>query len=326
MTIANREKRLLYDQMIIDGEYREDAPSSLVTYRGWAPRGSLTNEAKWTIEREYLSGSQTIREHVGSLSSIWDNRYNLFDDMAYAATLSTQVDGVNDVINFDQTAALIIERTNAFTIAMWVHPTHLSASSPTTSTLIGKKVTTGNATGWKLDIRFNGRVELYMTNTSVSNELRLQSTSKLLVNNTWSFITITHDGTGTAAGVNFYVNGEITTKATTYDTLTSSILNALVDGKMFTANDGAQAYSGDALAFYRLGITLSAVEVLELFNGHEPMNPTNHTQSAQFTAFYKLGDGDTAPIVTDSISGNAATMVNFSDEPFRRFTPKGVLS
>lgn len=58
--------------------YKEivDEASAAVTYTGFAPQGTATSSALWTIFRVTISGTVTTIE-MAPINSIWDNRASL---------------------------------------------------------------------------------------------------------------------------------------------------------------------------------------------------------------------------------------------------------
>ena len=57
-----------------------DVASASVTYRGYAPLGTGTDEAKWKIERDSKTGNVTTTQYAdGNMDydNVWDNRASL---------------------------------------------------------------------------------------------------------------------------------------------------------------------------------------------------------------------------------------------------------
>lgn len=120
------------------------------------------------------------------------------------------------------------------------------------------------------------QLELQLTNSPASDELRVRS------NHIWTPATIyhfvlTHDGSGTNAGTNFYINGVVTTKQLVYDTLTSTSLNNAVP--TIGRDDVGSFVDGQIYELMIFDTELTAHDVLNLYNQridtrHTPDTPT----------------------------------------------------
>ena len=68
----------------------------------------------------------------------------------------------------------------------------------------------------------------------------------------------------------------------------------------------------DELSFFNT--ELSASEVASLYNGGSPSNLANFTPGPAH--WYRMGDGDSAPTLSDSIGNADLTMTNMSESNF----------
>ena len=53
-------------------------------------------------------------------------------------------------------------------------------------------------------------------------------------------------------------------------------------------------------------------DVTALYNGGHPNNPTTHAQAASLTHWYRMGDGDTYPTITDQVGAINGTCTNMA--------------
>jgi hypothetical protein len=129
----------------------------------------------------------------------------------------------------------------------------------------------------------------------------------------------TYDGSSAAAGLKLYLNGTAIALSTITNNLTSSILNSVdafigqfASGQFLNAKlDEVTIWSTD----------LTASEVLALYNGGSISDPSLHTKASDLAHYYRMGDGDTYPIISDSIGSVDGTMTNMASSSFSRDLP-----
>lgn len=141
----------------------------------------------------------------------------------YTGDDSLTFDGAGDYVTVSHNANINFERTDAFSISMWVKFNEIG--SATNEALISKRQTTGDQKGyvvWK-DTTDNINFQLEGDNSPV-NRLRV-SASPGLQNGVWYFITTTYDGTSLPSGVKIYVNGVNQTLTTVTNSLSLTIAN-----------------------------------------------------------------------------------------------------
>lgn len=130
-------------------------------------------------------------------------------------------------------------------------------------------------------------------------------------------VLVTYDGSGTAAGIQFYVNGVAETMTIEIDalvpgsTVTSSSLNIA-----HRSTAPANFFSGnfDSMSIY--DVELSAAQAAELYNQNFVADPRLTTAAPSLIAYWPIGEGDSNPIVSDLIGGQDGTMVNMNDGNF----------
>lgn len=89
-------------------------------------------------------------------------------------------------------------------------------------------------------------------------------------------------------------------------------------------NDGT--YSSNYLNGYLDEVTMwnkniSASEVAELYNSGSPVDPTGVSFAANLDSYWRMGDGDTYPTLTDSANGDDLTMVNMESGDIQTDVP-----
>ena len=201
------------------------------------------------------------------------------------------------------------EYNSTFSISFWAKWTTASIMD-----LVAKQADT-TFQGYAVYADASGHVGCQLVNTVGGNLYLDVVTTTTYKDGVWHHICVTYDGSHTAAGVLIYVDGTSQTKTTNKDLLgTNTIVttNALYFGGRASSGSN-QYYTGsmDEVAFYN--ITLSSAQVTALYNGKDPTNLLIMTSpsSSNLTGWWRMGDGDTAPTITDnSTGGHNGTMTN----------------
>jgi len=220
--------------------------------------------------------------------------------LVFVATSSQHV-SLGDVLGF--------ERTSPRSISLWAK---WNATGPSNYTMIGKMSDAPSYRGWAIRANAIGEVHIYLiSNNAVTNQIAVQTTAAFN-NGIWHHIVVTYSGSSTAAGVLVYVDGTLQTKTLINDALSATIVNTdeLRFGARKTA--GNETYFNgkiDEIAIYDK--VLSAAEVGAISTGVYDL--TIIGPIANLIGYWRMGDGDTYPTITDRSSGaHNGTMTNMS--------------
>lgn len=168
-------------------------------------------------------------------------------------------------VNIGNVAPLSFERTTAFSISAWVKfSKYIDAAA---NTILAKKQFNAPARGWILGYE-NTRIPYFvLTNTPSTNEL-IVTTVDPLVRGEWVHLVVTYDGSSSAAGVVFYVDGSPVSMNTTSDTLSATIVNSIsAQIGASEANLFGEGAFGDIAVVQKV---LSPTEVSAIYNGGRP--------------------------------------------------------
>jgi hypothetical protein len=176
--------------------------------------------------------------------------------------------------------------------------------------LISKRATAGNAEGYELRRQSNGRIGLFLVGTDGTQVYIVTSAS--YDDGTYHLVGFTWEGTAgnAAANATIYVDGvAVALDAPVTDTLAATISNTApfqVSGQNGTTN----VLVGQADDVFVYDDLLTAGEWTTIFNSDDPPD-LNSVLNANLVGYWKMGDGDTFPTLTDSGSGgNDLTMTN----------------
>lgn len=162
-------------------------------------------------------------------------------------------------VGSNQTATNFTGAT-AFSISTWVGSSNFAAGS---QAIISTLNPAASFIGWELETDAGGHPHGFLVNTYPSNAIETASTAVLSAG--LHYVVVTYDGSKTAAGVKFYIDGVLGTNGTpTADTLTGSIANTL-PVTILARNNGTDAFIG-VEAFTRLyNRALSQADITNYF-------------------------------------------------------------
>lgn len=230
------------------------------------------------------------------------------------SAFSVEFDGSNDFADVGVVSALQFDRTDPFTISLWFKTSALG-----TLVMIGNLDTAGTFTGWELALNVDEQLLFNFLNAGGGVDAINIRTNDTYDDGEWHQFVVTHDGSGTAAGIVLYVDGEVPARTVLSDTLVSTTVST-AQVRIGDRTPATLPWNGnlDNIAIYDK--ELSASEVFEIFG---PPGPVDHTATGPYEnliAYWRMGDGDTFPVINDSsIMGtvrNDGTMVNMEVSDF----------
>ena len=236
--------------------------------------------------------ANTITDNVGSNNGtmVNMNASNFVTDVPTASsftnTKSILLDGVDDFVSFSQ-----VTYTGEFTTSFWIKPTSLG-----TSFLVGRNTSS--------DYIWLRTVSQIRVRVNFSTYSFIESGGNDINANAWNHLLVVRDASN---NLRIFLNGAIfaSSQVAAGDHRLDQI------GKV-----GTSYYDGnvDETAFWDSD---QSSNLATIYNSGVP----NDISSLSPTLWYRMGDGDTSPTLTDNGSGgNNGTMTNFStfstDVPF----------
>lgn len=233
-------------------------------------------------------------------------------------TKSILFGGTDEYITFG-TGNYDFERTDAFSVSFWIKTTS------TNDQLIGNLDSNSPYYGWEIFLRSNGTLLFTLRNTSTTNEISVRSNAGVLVINddAWYHIVVTYDGSSNGSGVTFYADGsEWGSPTIAVDTLSATTVSpeALTIG---IQDDASDAFTGnlDEVAIYDK--ELSSSEVSDIYNSGAPLDLTTLSSNTNLQSWWRMGDGDTYPTITDNKGSVNGTMTNMESGDIVSDVPGG---
>ena len=231
------------------------------------------NGAKWTMTD--VDGVYTNR----SISMVEANRTtDVPTPPPFSNTKSILLDGVDDYVSFSQ-----VTYTDEFTTSFWIKPTNLGASF-----LVGRDTSS--------DYVWLRTVSQIRVRVNFSTYSFIESGGNDINANAWNHLLICRDSSN---NLRIFLNGAI---------FASSQVAAGQHRLDQIGKVGTSYYDGnvDETAFWDSD---QSSNLATIYNSGVP----NDISSLSPTLWYRMGDGDTSPTLTDNGSGgNDGTMTNFS--------------
>ena len=213
--------------------------------------------------------------------------------MAYFSTKHVAFGGTDEYVTMGN--VLAFERTDSFSVSFWV------STTSSAQTYILSKVGAATAyQGWGVILASSGKVRLYLvSDDSTSNSIIVES-DVVINDGVWHHVLICYGGTSTAAGVTMYIDGAVVSTPTVVnDNLTATILNS-VSFNISGRTDGSTVFTGslDEVSIYDAELTSG--DVTSIYNSGTPTDLAALASATNLVAWWKMGDGDTFPVLQDS--------------------------
>ena len=211
-----------------------------------------------------------------------------------------------------------------FSISAWVYVGNIATDS---GVIISRRDRDGPAPAlgeWIVE-HVNGKLRAYLyadkdynagaiTTFKTTNRLYFNSSAANLTSSTWHFVTVTYDGSETAAGLKVYKDGA---EITANKTVTNTNYSGMPNYNIVTTIGGTHTPTGNTLEDYIADVVvfdkgLSAAEVTEIYNGGKVKDMTKATTYSNIISWWKMGDDTDAPIangIKDYVGSNNGTMV-----------------
>ena len=285
---------------------------------------ALTTDATWQLQKETISGSETITEFAANqqFTQIYANRDTIFGPAPFNNGFSLFFDGVNDYLDIADNAAIDFDLSaEAFSCNLWMR------TADTTASVIYLSKTSSN-TGYTFELVGN-RLTIEMRATGTGDRIRVRGPTNFgttINDGNWHMLTCTYDGSSAASGITLYHNATSLTLDIQNDTLTGDTSNA---GNAAIAADtggsGGKFGPGhiDEPAIW--DAELSAAQVTEIYNAGVPIDLQTGSGaiSASLNAWWRMGDGpnDAFPNIEDVESTINGTMTNMTAGDIQTVVP-----
>jgi len=230
----------------------------------------------------------------------------------FSNELSTSFDGVNDTVDFGDNHNYDLGDT--FSISLWVKPITIAL----TGNIFSKTGPAGGYNGYML--RCNATTGALYLQVRATGATRNWTYDKSLVAGSWHHIVFTYSGALDVSGMELYVDG---VKATT--PTAGGLSGTLLIGQPFQlASRNSSNYFNcniDEMSIWNTELSQSDVTAL-YNNGVVSDISALDNYTAECDSWYRMGDDDTYPTVTDNKGTTDGTMTNMAAEDFVNDVPE----
>jgi len=222
--------------------------------------------------------------------------FGLSGASSFSNTKSVDFDGVDDYVDVTPYAAL--DGATSFSISFWIKPT---------ASVVRYCFFIDGTTDIQITYRGNSGAE-YIDMSLISTSYYARSTPGSVPLNQWTHVVWTWDGSQTRYNkYKLYINGQSDLNSNSGSTISSlGTFTKLWIGKL-DSNEWTGFF--DEFAIYKNTI-LTQADADTIYNSGTPNDLNNNGLTAP-TNWWRMGDGDTFPTLTDNGSGgNNGTMTN----------------
>lgn len=222
---------------------------------------------------------------------------------SFSNTKSIELDGIDDYVTMGNVLNMADDGTDSFSCSFW-----MKRNSFNTEMIVSKQLNSGSYNGFSIYIS-QGRLH-FLIGSSISPNAKLQGRStNYVIGSTWNNVILTYDGSQDISGFNVYING-VSDSVVTLDNNTPTKVSNTTGFRLSGRGGGAAlVYGGglDEVAFWN-GTELTSTQANEI-GSTIPTDLSTYNP----TSWWRCGDGDTSPTLTDNGSGgNDGTMTNFT--------------
>jgi len=207
---------------------------------------------------------------------------------SFSNTQSIELDGIDDYVNCGNGASL--QFSNTLSVSCWVK------TSTSSKGILAIRV--GNTpTQEAFSLTSSGEVRM-------NNGTRLTANTSILDNN-YHHVVVTYNTSLATNNLKIYIDGILDNSVNRTTVIQGSGTNYLIIGEYRASN----FFNGNIDEVSVFNSELSSSDVTSIYNSGVP----NDISSLSPVSWWRCGDGDTAPTLTDNGSGgNDGTMTNFT--------------
>lgn len=318
-TSDRRKSSITRVPLITDQEFgyrkKVDVSSGQITYVGHARTIEGDTEPVWQIYRILTSGTTTITEYAENnpnFELVWDLR----ESYNYGALVSTFVneqslvfDGVDEYLTAPDSAGLSI--TGDLTISVWVKPGAGGVGS--NRDIVAKWDASSNSRSYLLRLNSSNTISFFTSSAGTSGSTESLVGVTTVPAGNWAHVAVTFEASTSTYSI--YINGVLDTSSSLTNTAIDDNGSALLIGAVTTTSGSLSAfYNGniDEIGIWDTVFTPTAIS--NIYNSSSPTNLQTAPNFANLVVWYRCGDNDTFPTISDQVGSNDLTMTNMEAE------------
>ena len=287
---------------------------------GWG-QGAVNNTIDWGKGEDNATNSWG---KVYDVSSSGDtNITGSGGTPAFVNTKSIELDGVDDFVNCGDSDNLSFgngSTDSPFSISAWIKPNDNQKFR-----IIFKYNPTQTLREYFFQVSNSSKLQVGLYDANNLGSLG-RNGNTTIPENVWSHVAMTYNGNGSNTGIKIYLNGALDNGSTSGGGSYTAMNNTTEPFLIGKFNGGSTANGLiDETAIFNT--ELSASDVTDIYGSGVPSSLSSYSS---LISWWRCGDGDTSPTLTDNGSGgNNGTMTNFStfstDVPIELFSKKSIL-
>jgi hypothetical protein len=246
------------------------------------------------------AGGLDESDQTGNVFTAWDMD-GVGDYVEVEQESSLELDGVDQYMQVADDATLDFDHDDAFSVSLWLEA---DVTNDGVKRVVNKRAT---ATGWSL-YDSNGTWRFILEGSSSS--YRIIKSFGSVTTGVPQHIAISYDGSGTADGVNIYVDG-VESSSTSTDTLSSDVSPGIVNNEPFTVGADSTPgnyFDGDIDHVILWNKEISQAEVAESLTLEDY---TSHSAYGDIVSWYNFEDADiSGTTVSDIVGSNDGELQN----------------
>ena len=229
---------------------------------------------------------------------------------SFTNTKSIELDGVDDFVDASSSISTI-SSDNEGTFSVWFKPNSLLSNHNIITLSDNNRTDRYLIFGWSSP-SFLNNVFVQMRNGNSNTGFLLQTDTSPLTVGVWTHLALVQDGVSAKIYVNAVeVPQTFLIANNDQKWLNDFSINEFNIGKLVMSSGSFNFTDGNLDEFAYFSSALSSTDIETIYNSGVPNNLND--LSTPPIIWYRCGDGDTAPTLTDNGSGgNNATMENFS--------------
>ncbi len=260
------------------------------------------NQSNGQVQGEVTLGAQTIEITAGNAFGADSNTLTVTGIAAggWTNTYSIMFRSTRQqAIEFGSGSAMYFDSTDPFSLSVWTDEDR--------GGIVRRLADDGS--GYELEQDSGRDIFFRLRSDNPANFIEVEAPN--ITNNAWTYLTVTYDGSETAAGVKIYFNGISQSLVTHQNNFSGSITATANFQAGYTDDAGFSRANLDELAVYDK--ELSGAEVTTIYNSGTPDDLNSIGPTGNLAGYWRMGDGDSYPTLGDnSVNTNDGTMVNMT--------------
>jgi len=226
---------------------------------------------------------------------------------SFSNTKSLVFDGVDDCVTMGNVLDTSDTGASAFSVSCWYKTTNSG-----TQIFVAKQKHGNPFNGFSLTMQPNNKLSFFLGSLTGNKYLYTQTTNvSTHSNGNWHHLVVTYDGSRSTSGMTMYFNGSVKSLTIVKNVAPEGIQNSqdfMLGARGSSSSPGSNLNGSlDEVAYFTS--ELSASDVTSIYNSGSPGDLT----SLSPVSWWRNGDGDTFPTLTDNGSGsNNGTMTNMT--------------